>query len=147
MIQIIDNFEHRSKLPNFTRDQFTTLEDMRNVRDEDIDEGHISYCISTDKHYKFNVGNVADELTGKWREFKGEKGDKGEDGKPGTSVPSNLTAFVFKSSESEPSKPVGGSWNLDTNIFTPPTGWYTTDQDMVGTIWMSWAVFQTDGSI
>lgn len=147
MIQIIDNFEHRSKLPNFTRDQFTTLEDMKNVRDEDIDEGHISYCISTDKHYKFNVGNVADELTGKWREFKGEKGDKGEDGKPGTSVPSNLTAFVFKSSESEPSKPVGGSWNLDTNIFTPPTGWYTTDQDMVGTIWMSWAVFQTDGSI
>lgn len=147
MIQIIDNFEHRSKLPNFTRDQFTTLEDMRNVRDEDIDEGHISYCISTDKHYKFNVGNVADELTGKWREFKGEKGDKGEDGKPGTSVPSNLTAFVFKSSETTPSKPVGGSWNSDTNVFTPPTGWYTTDQNMVGTIWMSWAVFQTAGTI
>lgn len=147
MIQIIDNFEHRSKLPNFTRDQFTTLEDMKNVRDEDIDEGHISYCISTDKHYKFNVGNVADELTGKWREFKGEKGDKGEDGKPGTSVPSNLTAFVFKSSETTPSKPVGGSWNSDTNVFTPPTGWYTTDQNMVGTIWMSWAVFQTAGTI
>lgn len=147
MIQIIDNFEHRSKLPNFTRDQFTTLEDMRNVRDEDIDEGHISYCISTDKHYKFNVGNVADELTGKWREFKGEKGDKGEDGKPGTSVSSNLTAFVFKSNEITPSKPVGGSWNSDTNVFTPPTGWYTTDQNMVGTIWMSWAVFQTAGTI
>jgi hypothetical protein len=36
---------------------------------------------------------------------------------------------------------VGGSWNSDANVFTPPTGWYTTDQNMVGTIWMSWAVF------
>lgn len=147
MIQIIDNFEHRSKLPNFARDQFDTLEEMKNVRDEDIDEGHISYCISTDKHYKFNASNAIDQSTGKWREFKGEKGDPGKDGQDGTNVPSNLTAFVFKSSETIPSKPVGGSWNSDTNVFTPPTGWYTTDQNMVGTIWMSWAVFQTTGTI
>lgn len=147
MIQIIDNFEHRSKLPNFARDQFDTLEEMKNVRDEDIDEGHISYCISTDKHYKFNASNAIDQSTGKWREFKGEKGDPGKDGQDGTNVSSNLTAFVFKSSETRPSKPVGGSWNSDTNVFTPPTGWYTTDQNMVGTIWMSWAVFQTAGTI
>lgn len=147
MIQIIDNFEHRSKLPNFARDQFDTLEEMKNVRDEDIDEGHISYCISTDKHYKFNASNAIYQSTGKWREFKGEKGDPGKDGQDGTNVSSNLTAFVFKSSETTPSKPVGGSWNSDTNVFTPPTGWYTTDQNMVGTIWMSWAVFQTAGTI
>lgn len=147
MIQIIDNFEHRSKLPNFARDQFDTLEEMKNVRNEDIDEGHISYCISTDKHYKFNASNAIDQSTGKWREFKGEKGDPGKDGQDGTNVLSNLTAFVFKSSETTPSKPVGGSWNSDTNVFTPPTGWYTTDQNMVGTIWMSWAVFQTAGTI
>lgn len=147
MIQIIDNFEHRSKLPNFARDQFDTLEEMKNVRDEDIDEGHISYCISTDKHYKFNASNAIDQSTGKWREFKGEKGDPGKDGQDGTNVLSNLTAFVFKSSETTPSKPVGGSWNSDTNVFAPPTGWYTTDQNMVGTIWMSWAVFQTTGII
>lgn len=147
MIQIIDNFEHRSKLPNFARDQFDTLEEMKNVRDEDIDEGHISYCISTDKHYKFNASNAIDQSTGKWREFKGEKGDPGKDGQDGTNVSSNLTAFVFKSSEITPSKPVGGSWNSDTNVFTPPTGWYTTDQNMVGTIWMSWAVFQTTRTI
>lgn len=147
MIQIIDNFEHRSKLPNFARDQFDTLKEMKNVRDEDIDEGHISYCISTDKHYKFNASNAIDQSTGKWREFKGEKGDPGKDGQDGTNVLSNLTAFVFKSSEITPSKPVGGSWNSDTNVFTPPTGWYTTDQNMVGTIWMSWAVFQTTGTI
>lgn len=147
MIQIIDNFEHRSKLPNFARDQFDTLEEMKNVRDEDIDEGHISYCISTDKHYKFNASNAINQSTGKWREFKGEKGDPGKDGQDGTNVSSNLTAFVFKSSETTPSKPVGGSWNSDTNVFTPPTGWYTTDQNMVGIIWMSWAVFQTTGTI
>lgn len=147
MIQIIDNFEHRSKLPNFARDQFDTLEEMKNVRDEDIDEGHISYCISTDKHYKFKASNAINQSTGKWREFKGEKGDSGKDGQDGTNVLSNLTAFVFKSSEIRPSKPVGGSWNSDTNVFTPPTGWYTTDQNMIGIIWMSWAVFQTTGTI
>lgn len=86
MIQIIDNFEHRSKLPNFARDQFDTLEEMKNVRDEDIDEGHISYCISTDKHYKFNASNAIDQSTGKWREFKGEKGDPGKDGRDGRIV-------------------------------------------------------------
>lgn len=147
MIQIIDNFEHRSKLPNFVRDQFDTLQDMKEVLDAYIDEGHISYCIETDKHYKFNANNSIDATTGKWREFKGEKGDKGEDGKDGTSVSSNLTAFIFKSSESEPSRPIGGSWNINTNVFTPPTGWYTTDENMVGTIWMSWAIFETSGTI
>lgn len=147
MIQIIDNFEHRSKLPNFVRDQFDTLQDMKEVLDAYIDEGHISYCIETDKHYKFKANNSIDAITGKWREFKGEKGDKGEDGEDGTSVPSNLTAFIFKSSESEPHRPIGGSWNINTNVFTPPTGWYTTDENMAGTIWMSWAIFETSGTI
>lgn len=73
MIQIIDNFDHRSKLPNFARDSFATLQEMRSCPDSDIDEGHISYCVATNKHYKFNSSNSADETIGKWREWKGEK--------------------------------------------------------------------------
>lgn len=150
MIQIIDNFDHRSKLPNFARDSFATLQEMRSCPDSDIDEGHISYCVTTNKHYKFNSSNSADETLGKWREWKGEKGDtgdKGDKGDDGQSISANFTAFIFTSSEITPTTPTGGSWDPDNNVFTPPTGWYTTDSNLVGTIWMSWAQFLPTGSI
>lgn len=147
MVQIIDNFDHRSNKPNFVRDQFDTLQAMRSFPSTDVDDGHISYCKETDKHYKFKANNAIDEETGKWREFKGEKGDKGEPGQGGQNATSNLTAFVFRSNETEPTRPSGGSWNVTTNVFTPPIGWYTTEEDLVGTIWMSWGIFTTEGTI
>lgn len=147
MVQIIDNFDHRSNKPNFVRDQFDTLQAMRSFPSTDVDDGHISYCKETDKHYKFKANNAIDEETGKWREFKGEKGDKGEPGQGGQNATSNLTAFVFRSNETEPTRPSGGSWNVATNVFTPPIGWYTTEEDLVGTIWMSWGIFTTEGTI
>ena len=57
-IQIGVNFEYKGELSNFARDSFETLTDMRNVLDTDIDEGHISYCIETGKHYVFNKSNA-----------------------------------------------------------------------------------------
>jgi len=33
-----------------------------------LDDGHISYCKETDKHYKFNSNNQSDPTTGKWVE-------------------------------------------------------------------------------
>lgn len=147
MIQIIDNIDHRSKKPNFVRDQFDTLQAMKQFPESDIDEGHISYCRQTDKHYKFKSENSLDTTTGRWREFKGEKGDPGEPGKNGQSVSSNFTAFVFRSSQIEPGKPTGGSWDPINNIFTPPKGWSVTDSELLGIIWMSWAVFTAEGNI
>ena len=66
-IQIGVNFEYKGELSNFARDSFETLTDMRNVLDTDIDEGHISYCIETGKHYVFNKSNAIDVETGRWR--------------------------------------------------------------------------------
>ena len=66
-IQIGVNFEYKGELSNFARDSFETLRDMRNILDTDIDEGHISYCIETGKHYVFNKNNTIDVETGKWR--------------------------------------------------------------------------------
>ena len=66
-IQIGVNFEYKGKLSNFARDSFETLTDMRNVLDNDIDKGHISYCVETGKHYTFNRNNAIDVITGKWR--------------------------------------------------------------------------------
>lgn len=58
MIQVADNFNYRGKKPNFDRDSFDTLYDMKNYSENSLDDGHISYCKETDKHYKFNSNSV-----------------------------------------------------------------------------------------
>lgn len=45
MIQVADNFNYRGKKPNFDRDSFDTLYDMKNYSENSLDDGHISYCI------------------------------------------------------------------------------------------------------
>ena len=66
-IQINNNFDYKGNQPNFERDQFETLELMRSADERSLDNGHISYCIETGKHYVFNENNVIDVETGKWR--------------------------------------------------------------------------------
>lgn len=61
-IGVPSNFSYGGKLPNFDRDQFTTLQAMLEFPVEFIDEGHISYCLEDSKHYKFNGSE--------WEEFK-----------------------------------------------------------------------------
>ncbi|QOR57183.1 hypothetical protein [uncultured phage cr6_1] len=69
MIQVADNFNYRGKKPNFDRDSFDTLYDMKNYSENSLDDGHISYCKETGKHYKFNSNNQSDPTTGKWVEL------------------------------------------------------------------------------
>ncbi len=69
-IKIGTNLDFRGKDPNFARDQFETLSEMKSISDNAIDEGHISYCKETGLHYEFKSENSIDENTGKWREFK-----------------------------------------------------------------------------
>lgn len=68
MIQVADNFNYRGKKPNFDRDSFDTLQDMKNYSENSLDDGHISYYKETNKHYKFNSNNQSDPTTGKWVE-------------------------------------------------------------------------------
>lgn len=68
MIQVADNFNYRGKKPNFDRDSFDTLYDMKNYSENSLDDDHISYCKETGKHYKFNSNNQSDPTTGKWVE-------------------------------------------------------------------------------
>lgn len=68
MIQVADNFNYRGKKPNFDRDSFDTLQDMKNYSENSLDDGYISYCKETSKHYKFNSNNQSDPTTGKWIE-------------------------------------------------------------------------------
>lgn len=68
-IKIADSFSlDGSTKPNFARDQFSKLSDMKAYTV--CDEGHIAYCLQDGKRYEFKNSNSIDELTGKWREFK-----------------------------------------------------------------------------
>ena len=66
-IQINNNFDYKGNQPNFERDRFETLELMRSADERSLDNGHISYCEETGKHYVFNENNAIDVETGKWR--------------------------------------------------------------------------------
>lgn len=65
-----DNFNYQANKPNFERDSFKTLAAMKAYPETSIDDGHISYCAETNKHYKFLSSNPVDGTTGKWREFE-----------------------------------------------------------------------------
>lgn len=69
MPQIATNFILRSKLPNFERDSFQTFHDMETVDSSWIDEGHISYCYETGKHYRFNSNNGTLSGGDRWTEL------------------------------------------------------------------------------
>jgi len=44
--------------------------------------------------------------------------------------------FIFKESVGQPATPTGGTWNFDTNIGVPPTGWSSTSPNIpVNPVW------------
>ena len=61
-------FGYNGEKPNFRRDQFDTLYRMSKVIDN-IDEGHVSFCLEDKKMYQFLSSNPIDETTGRWRVF------------------------------------------------------------------------------
>lgn len=65
--RIGDNFDYKGKNPNFERDQFTTLIEMVECDETFLDNGHISYCVATGRHYVFDGSNENDVVLGKWR--------------------------------------------------------------------------------
>lgn len=66
-VQYIDNLSYKGKKPNFERDQFKTLAEMKAFSEADIDEGHSSYCLEDGKRYTFKSSNSVDPTTGRWR--------------------------------------------------------------------------------
>lgn len=127
-----DNFNYQANKPNFERDSFKTLSAMKAYPETSIDDGHISYCAETDKHYKFLSSNTVDSTTGKWREFetgdslptegtagqvltKTEEGYEWQD--PQATFPEGGTAGqVLKKTSS------GVEWGTDEKGFELPSG-------------------------
>lgn len=67
MLKIGDNFDYQGQKPNFARDTFSTLSEMKAYPETSIDEGHISFCIETGKLYQYKKSNSIDSTNGKWR--------------------------------------------------------------------------------
>lgn len=58
MIQVADNFNYRGKKPNFDRDSFDTLYDMKNYSENSLDDGHIDYEDIPTLNMVANLGGV-----------------------------------------------------------------------------------------
>ena len=69
-IKIGSNFAYNGKLPNFERDSFKTKAAMKAFAENNIDEGHLSYCEEDGNIYQYKSANTDDATTGKWRLFK-----------------------------------------------------------------------------
>lgn len=73
MPKIGAGFDLQSSQPNFKRDQFNSISEMRDCTLKDIDQGHVSYCNETKRHYVFNKDgkNINDPTTGFWSLWSG----------------------------------------------------------------------------
>lgn len=90
-----------------------------------------------------------DDLVDKWVGPIRITGESGPQGEPGEGLPgvSYKTVFAYKSSEEEPEKPVGGSWDSETNEVVYPEGWQGNDQKLTPPIWMSDRTFTSNPDI
>lgn len=54
---------------------------------------------------------------------------------------------IYRSSQTNPGKPVGGSYNFNTNTFNPPADWSESMDGLTGTIWFSFgSIYSTNSS-
>lgn len=77
----------------------------------------------------------------------GVDGKNGKDGKDGDAAIPTLTLFVFRTYEPSiakpiPDRPVGGSWDYETNNITYPADWGPSD-NLPRPVWMSNKTFST----
>lgn len=66
-ISLLSNLSINSQLPDVTRMQFDTIEDMKNYREQWLPQMYDSFCLEDSKKYRFNKSNSVDPITGKWR--------------------------------------------------------------------------------
>lgn len=123
--------------------------DVVSVQETDVPQA--SVVLSDKGEFKFSFGLP--------RGPQGEQGPQGEpglpgldgkpgqDGRPGVDAVGGRTVFAFISSKETPSTPLGGYWDMDTNVVIPPDGWSNTTEGLNVPIWMSTGLFGSDGRL
>lgn len=66
-ISLLSNLSINSQLPDVTRMQFDTIEDMKNYREQWLPVMYDSFCLEDGRKYRYNRSNDVDPDTGKWR--------------------------------------------------------------------------------
>ena len=64
-----ESFENNTMQPNFTRDIFKTIAEMKAVPKKKMPKMFISACLETGKIYVYNKNGEVDETLGLWREI------------------------------------------------------------------------------
>ena len=96
-LKVGDNFAYQGQKPNFERDTFSTLSQMKNFPTTSIDEGHISLCLEDGKRYKYSASFSVDNVTGRWRRVV----DTALDATSENPVQNKVIVQKFKSDEEE----------------------------------------------
>lgn len=66
-----DNLVYQGREPNFTRDQFKTIEEMKNFPPNYLPDVFIATCVEDGNVYVFNRNNEEDATLGQWRLLSG----------------------------------------------------------------------------
>ena len=75
-----ESFENNTMQPNFTRDIFNTIAEMKAVPKKKMPKMLISACLETGKIYVYNKSGEVDETLGLWREIGFAKNEQGGSG-------------------------------------------------------------------
>ena len=75
-----ESFENNTMQPNFTRDIFNTIAEMKAVPKKKMPKMLISACLETGKIYVYNKSGEVDETLGLWREIGFAKNGQGDSG-------------------------------------------------------------------
>lgn len=70
-ISLQDNLDLKGTLPDFVRQEYATLADMKAVRDNRMPEMYLAYCIENHAYYYYSKTTEVDSTTGRWRQFIG----------------------------------------------------------------------------
>lgn len=68
---LMDTFIYKGKKPNFSRDQFQTLEEMIGYPEYYLPDTFIATCVEDGNAYLFNRNNSINAASGKWRKLAG----------------------------------------------------------------------------
>lgn len=71
MISIIDAFDYKGQMPDFSRSQFQTVQAMVEFSENFLPEVYQTYVVETGKAYRYQRKNEVDPVLGKWREVDG----------------------------------------------------------------------------
>lgn len=66
-----DNIDFKGRKPDFVRQEYATLAELKAVRDNRMPEMYLGYCVENHTYYCYSQTNDVDDVTGRWRAFVG----------------------------------------------------------------------------